>query len=71
LREGEEDERIAEGRTASATARKIGAEKMMKERNIVKRTKIVLIPLQREDEYLLVLLISSLLINPILIFLRF
>ena len=49
---------------ASATARKIGAEKRMKERSIVKRTKIVLTPLQREDEYLLVLLTSSLLIRP-------
>lgn len=64
----EDEERMAEGRTASATARKIGAEKRMKERNIVKRTKMVLMHLQREDEYLLVLLISSLLIRPIFLF---
>ena len=60
---------MMEGRTASATERKIGAEKRMKERNIVKRTKMVLMHLQREDEYLLVLLISSLLIRPIYYFL--
>ena len=60
---------MMEGRTASATERKIGAEKRMKERNIVKRTKMVLMHLHREDEYLLVLLISSLLIRPIFDFL--